>query len=124
MNYPDDFINAEYMPMNAKIVKRLDALWSEAVKSRDNHRCRACFHTGTVEAHHLVKRQHKATRWLLSNGITLCLFCHDHEHSNSPRIRVPHDLIELSRKPKKFTQAELIELTINLNAVIEQRWAR
>jgi hypothetical protein len=60
--------------------RKLDRLWSLAVRGRDGHRCRMhCGRNGT-DAHHIHGRSHKGTRWVLDNGITLCRQDHQEAH--------------------------------------------
>ena len=59
-----------------KLIERADRLWSQAVLSRDFHRCQLCFRYGT-DPHHIISRRHKATAFDLDNGICLCRECHD-----------------------------------------------
>jgi 5-methylcytosine-specific restriction endonuclease McrA len=69
------------------IEKKLDILWSKAVKLRDKT-CRVCGAT-PIDAHHvLVKRRHKKTRWSMLNGIGLCRYCHSQAHLGNNRYMV------------------------------------
>lgn len=71
----------------------LDRLWARAVKKRDKGKCRCCqsekLPTGmvfkmagiglakhTFEAAHIMPCRHHSTRWLLDNGLALCIRCH------------------------------------------------
>ncbi len=52
--------------------------WRKAVLERDKHHCRLC-HVGNwrLEAHHIKRFSScQASRWIVSNGITLCHDCH------------------------------------------------
>ena len=56
-----------------KLEKECDKLWS--LKVREKCRCELCGRTGDIkgfDAHHLIGRGHKATRWDLNNGACLC----------------------------------------------------
>jgi len=53
----------------------LDSWWSSAIKKKYGGRCAICNGHG-VHAHHIIKRRYKVTRWLVINGICLCLDCH------------------------------------------------
>ncbi len=57
-------------------LKTLLTKWAVKVKTRDGYLCRKCHSAGPVEAHHIIHRKHKATRYLMLNGLTLCLKCH------------------------------------------------
>ena len=67
-------------PNKKSILKRLekeaDRLWSLAVRKRDK-KCLLCGSSDNLQAHHaIVRRGSKSTRWILENGITLCVGCH------------------------------------------------
>lgn len=48
------------------------AMWSRAVKARDGNRCVYCGSRTNLQAHHIFKRQHSMTKYMLNNGVTLC----------------------------------------------------
>lgn len=54
-----------------------DTLWSKMVRERDG-RCRRCGKCPPykLDAHHVMPRSRRATRYLIDNGITLCTHCH------------------------------------------------
>lgn len=54
------------------IDKARDHRWSKAVKARDEFKCRFCGASTGLESAHIVPRGNKHTRYLLSNGLTLC----------------------------------------------------
>lgn len=59
-------------------MRTLDNKWSLCIRGRDKYRCQKCGNSAMrVEAHHIVRRSFMNTRFLLENGITLCLKCHD-----------------------------------------------
>jgi len=59
-----------------------DQQWSRDVRARDNHTCRRCKGKGT-EAHHIATRARRPDLVLvLSNGATLCAFCHQWCHTH------------------------------------------
>lgn len=62
--------------MTKQQIKILDEIWSFAVKERDGFRCRRCGATKRLNSHHIIKRQFKALRWDVDNGITLCIAHH------------------------------------------------
>jgi len=52
-------------------------LWREAVFARDGYTCQFCGVRGMIRAHHIKpRRQHLDIALKPSNGITLCLSCH------------------------------------------------
>jgi hypothetical protein len=62
--------------MKPKPVDRtLDIWWSKAVSKKYGGKCALCKRDGT-QAHHIVKRRYKLTRWLVGNGVWLCQRCH------------------------------------------------
>ena len=54
---------------------KLDDLWSEAVKKRDNYMCRYC-HKPKPQSHHIYSRSKRSVRWSMANGISLCAYHH------------------------------------------------
>lgn len=62
--------------MTKQQIKILDEIWSFAVKERDGFRCRRCGASKRLNSHHIIKRQFKALRWDVDNGITLCVGHH------------------------------------------------
>lgn len=60
-------------------------LWREAVKNRDGHKCVKCgAEKVKLHTHHIKPwRDHPEGRFDVSNGITLCVPCHEAEHGFS-----------------------------------------
>lgn len=56
--------------------RKVDALWSQRVKERDNFRCQLCGRTSNLNSHHILRKQSRLMRYSLLNGITLCAGCH------------------------------------------------
>jgi len=54
--------------------KVADKLWSESIRSK--WFCEHCWKKEYLNAHHLIWRHAKNTRWELSNWICLCSWCH------------------------------------------------
>jgi hypothetical protein len=71
------------VPAKGRLKEFADRLWSLAVRSDWNHHCAVCGSTKS-EAHHMVPRQHEATRYDLRNGIALCAACHQFDKNISP----------------------------------------
>ncbi len=71
------------VPAKGRLRDMCDSLWSLAVRADWANKCAAC---GAVkcEAHHLVPRQHEATRYNLRNGIALCAMHHQFDKDISP----------------------------------------
>jgi 5-methylcytosine-specific restriction endonuclease McrA len=112
-------------PTRQELEKKLDSAWSLAVRTRDKN-CQRCggFY---VSAHHAFGRRHKATRWDLFNGISLCYPCHIHWAHRDPagftvwfegKVGRAHysRMAEEHLIPKKFT---LEDLEIKLKALEE-----
>ena len=55
----------------AKVTKE-DKEWAIKVKLKDNGKCIVCGATQHLNAHHIIPRQLKNTRYDLDNGISLC----------------------------------------------------
>ena len=63
-------------PTESKVLEEtLDRLWSKIVKQRAGS-CAKCGRKLTLNAHHIIGRRNKRTRWDLDNGICLCASCH------------------------------------------------
>ena len=57
--------------------------WRLRVYERDNYTCQQCFRRGsiTLNAHHVKPwAQYTDLRFVVENGITLCVPCHEEEH--------------------------------------------
>jgi hypothetical protein len=63
------------LPTQKRLGFFADRLWGRTVLSDWNHTCAVCG-KGATDAHHIVPRQHYATRFDLLNGIGLCSRCH------------------------------------------------
>lgn len=61
-----------------------DQLWSLAVREDGAQRCEMCGTRSSLNAHHLIPRQHMALRHVLENGLCLCSHCHQWDSSRSP----------------------------------------
>ena len=70
-------------PAKGRLRDMSDRLWSLAVRADWAHKCAVCG-ARDCEAHHLVPRQHEATRYELRNGIALCCHCHQFDADLSP----------------------------------------
>ena len=67
-----------------KLEDKLDKAWSLAVRMKGH--CEMCKKTHredgkplTLNAHHIMGRRHRATRWDLENGLCLCWYCHNNK---------------------------------------------
>lgn len=64
---------------------RLDYLWSKLIRTRDGFMCQKCGSLSKkVSAHHAFGRRHRAVRWDIFNGVSLCYACHIHWAHRDP----------------------------------------
>jgi len=86
----------------ARMRRKLDALWSKAVRSAFGWRCIVCGGPAT-DAHHLRgKKSHPALRWEPLNGVALCRRHHNQIEANPKLV---HVLLEhLPEHKKKYEE--------------------
>jgi len=72
------------IPKKKRLKSFADELWALAVKRQWKGRCAVCGRTASLHAHHLIPRQHQATRYTLKNGICICAGCHLFSKDLSP----------------------------------------
>jgi hypothetical protein len=65
-------------PARKVLEKKLDELWSLAVREKEGNKCAMCGSKSSLSAHHVFGRRHTATRWEIDNGICLCYPHHIH----------------------------------------------
>jgi len=53
-----------------------DKDWHDKVLEKFNYKCAFCGKSIQLNAHHIIPRQIKATRWNVENGIALCVYHH------------------------------------------------
>lgn len=70
--------------------KYLLSLWRQAVLKKWKHRCAFCSARGDdkLQAHHIVRRKHKITRYLPLNGLALCHDCHSLAHTKKGEQKI------------------------------------
>lgn len=57
--------------------RSFDMDWTQAVMKRDGYKCRRCGAKGRLQAHHIKPyADYPRLRYVLSNGLTLCISCH------------------------------------------------
>jgi len=61
-------------------------LWSQIVRTKDK-RCRNCGSDYNLQAHHIISRQYKLSRYNSDIGLTLCRGCHFVEKTDPERFR-------------------------------------
>jgi len=59
-----------------KAVKEADLAWADAVKGRDGWFCVVCGVSERLNAHHILPREVKEFKYVVDNGITLCVTHH------------------------------------------------
>ena len=100
------------------IIKKLDVLFSKAVRERDKV-CQCCQKSNHIYTHHIFSRRHMGTRWDMDNAISLCVYCHRFKAHGDPEqfrdfilTRMPErKFLELKWKaytPTKFTVNDLL----------------
>ena len=87
-------------PLSKKIRKSDKyCLWREKIFERDNYVCHWCgIKSGIdLEAHHFMEfAKYPKLRFVVNNGITLCIDCHNYIHSKSV---VPQGGVEATEQP-------------------------
>lgn len=120
-----------------RLKKKCDALWSEAVRTRDGE-CVLCGKKDGLNAHHWIhsKAQGNKHRWNVKNGVTLCFACHIYKvHTYASAdimlqlkyaafmrgIVTPQEMEEIANDHAiaKFGVAELEQVKDYLNAYLE-----
>jgi len=64
------------LAQHREIEKVADGLWREIVRAGAPRPCERCRMRPGHDAHHLVSRSYRQTRWLPDNGAFLCRHCH------------------------------------------------
>lgn len=77
-------------PDRASVIRRRSdpeyAAWRTAVYQRDNYTCQDCGTRGYLHAHHIeFWSQNIERRYDVTNGVTLCVPCHDRRHGRRTR---------------------------------------
>jgi len=109
--------------------KRADRLWGELIHLRDRDVCQFCGKVdGKVDAHHILPRTFKATRWMADNGIIVCFRCHQDVAHGDPWAAVLHyerlrgtrylELREQAYAGAKFGIQDLRDICADLEAQI------
>ena len=86
--------------------------WAKKVKQKDNYRCQVCFSSEDLESHHLYGyEQVDSLRYELSNGITLCLKCHEKMHAIFGKEHIfPYQYVQfkqIAETLKKLSEEEI-----------------
>jgi len=51
---------------------KLDKAWAKIVKQRARYGCEKCGEAYYLNAHHVIGKRNRSTRWNISNGCALC----------------------------------------------------
>jgi len=103
--------------------RKLDALWSQAVKAKAGYKCERCLKTRYLNSHHLFSRRYKGLRYDINNGFCLCAGCHIQIAHQKPSVFVlwaldsrgedwHNQLLLKSQKICKHLDEKLIELEL------------
>jgi hypothetical protein len=68
------------------LIGELDKITSIKVRTRDGYKCRKCGRE-KVSHHHIFTKVRLTTRWDLSNGLSLCFYCHRNAHAAAEEFR-------------------------------------
>ena len=118
----------------------LNHWWRKATLQSYSYRCGICglsWKAGALEAHHIIKRRRKFTRWDWRNGIPLCKECHALAHTkkgelfisrrhpyyadlvNMECINFKDYLVAIGMTENEFRQRTLKELKEKVGELIE-----
>ena len=101
-------------------IKRLDHLWSKAVRKRAGNKCEKCGSTNVVQAHHIIPRTKWGTRYDLYNGVALCrhhhlYWAHKDAVAFTAWIETKRDLKYLNSKRNNTTKNDYTAIELYLN---------
>jgi len=70
----------------------LNKLLRETRLIKANNKCEFCgkgnYEIEPLQTHHIIRRRHLITRWLLENVLCLCHKCHQFAHTKAGEIRI------------------------------------
>jgi len=121
-------------PSRKTIVKKLDTIFSKYVRLKDadfkgNCICVTCgrsYYWKEIQAGHFISRKHYSTRWDERNVKPQCYSCNvmrygeQYKYSKYLGIELSEDLLNLSYKIVKFSNPELIEMTLTYNKLVQE----
>jgi len=121
-------------PSRKTIVKKLDAIFSKYVRLKDadfkgNCICVTCgrsYYWKEIQAGHFISRKHYSTRWDERNVKPQCYSCNvmrygeQYKYSKYLGIELSEDLLNLSYKIVKFSNPELMEMTLTYNKLVQE----
>ncbi len=121
-------------PSRKTIVKKLDTIFSKYVRLKDadlkgNCICITCdrsYYWKEIQAGHFISRKHYSTRWDERNVKPQCYSCNvmrygeQYKYSKYLGTKLSEDLLSLSYKIVKFSNPELIEMTLTYNKLVQE----
>ena len=112
-----------------KLDKQCLVLFSLCVRTKQK-KCRACGQDDSLQAHHIVQRTYKLSRYRTDNGVCLCKGCHFVEKNDAERFRNmiisiigEEDYATRQNKYRvqhKWTIAELRQIKADLQAELKR----
>lgn len=100
------------------IDKKLDDAWSIAVKLKAGNQCEYCGKQSPLNSHHVYSRSKLSTRWLLSNGVCLCVGHHTFSSSFSAH-KTPTEFTEWITKHRGQKWYD----SLRLSAHMTMKWS-
>lgn len=91
---------------------KLDAAWSKLVKLRGGMKCEYCGKKYPLNSHHIFSRSKKSTRWVVENGISLCVGHHTFSSSFSAH-KTPLEFIDWLYDYKGRDKIDILRLKAN-----------
>ena len=106
-------------PLRKKLIKKLDTLWSMAVRAR-YPRCILCGSSQTLSSHHCIVRkgQSVGVRWLVDNGVTLCFsdhICKLHGPQGGDKVFMDRYISILNDLISQDKQQEIVDIGHRIN---------
>ena len=103
--------------MKKTLVKKLDKIWTDKIKIDQGWRCEKCGRTNTqvrLNSHHIIGRRHRSLRWVLSNGVCLCVSCHTFGLNSAHEDPVGFvEWLKMARGDKQLKELNLLKGKIN-----------
>ncbi len=105
-----------FVHMKKSEIKKLDILWSEAVKIAAGNKCLVCGKTKYLNSHHFYSRSNQSVRWAIENGCSLC--SGHHTLCNNSAHKAPADFVEfmIEERGEKW----LADLRVKKNTIRKQ----
>lgn len=122
-------------PTRSKLVKKLDVVFSQYIRlsnSKDgNCTCVTCgkeghWKSGGIQAGHFMSRKHYSTRWDVRNVKPQCVGCNMFKAGEQYKFslylggKLSEELLQESRKIRKFTSDELEEMIVHYSSEIKK----